>query len=332
MTRESLRTFESLVPALKEALNRRAPLLESRPTDCYRLLCGDTEGAPGLVVERLGPVLILQLFEDAGCPPPETLLEIARWYQANLRVRSIYAKPFVKRRERLAELTAEESAPSKPFLGEPVEEEITVQENDLCFFIRPNDGLSTGLFLDQRDNRLQVRGDSRGKRVLNLFSYTCGFGVAAAAGGAVETVNVDLSPKALEWGRRNYRLNQLDAAGHEFAVGDAVELLKRIRRRQRRFDYAIVDPPSFAHGRKRGRSFSLRSDLPALIGEVSAVLVDGGRMLISTNHRGVSTQELRRMVSAGLTSRSFHVESEPPLPMDFLPDPDHAKSLIVVVG
>jgi 23S rRNA G2069 N7-methylase RlmK/C1962 C5-methylase RlmI len=200
-----------------------------------------------------------------------------------------------------------------------------------------------GLFLDQRDNRKRVRDLSAGKEVLNLFAYTCGFSVAAAAGGARSTTSVDLSPSHLEWGRRNFALNHLDPAGHEFIPSDAAEFLRRALRQNRSFDLVILDAPTFAHGRKRGKSFSITRDLPELVCGVLAVLAPGGIIMVSTNNRRLSLKRLKGMIARGVKASGagqgaersvsdLRIINAPSLPLDFAVDRDHAKTLFVSIS
>jgi 23S rRNA (cytosine1962-C5)-methyltransferase len=169
-----------------------------------------------------------------------------------------------------------------------------VSEGELKFSVRLGDGLQTGLFVDQRNNRARVRELAPGGRMLNLFSYTCSFSVAAALGGAA-TVSVDLSARALARGRENFALNGLDATRHAFDKDDALEWLARARRRGRRFDLVVLDPPSFGM-RGRHKTFSVAHDYGRAARDAFRLLAPGGRLLAVTNHRKTSLGELRRIV------------------------------------
>ena len=199
----------------------------------------------------------------------------------------------------------------------------------LKFGIHPEAGRSVGLFPDQRENRRLVRDMAAGKRVLNLFAYTCGFSVAAAAGGASKTVSVDLAPGQLEWGKRNFALNGLDTSDQAFIRSDAAGYLKRAAREGMSFELIVIDAPTFAHAGKRGQSFSFVRDLPALVRGASALLLADGIMLISTNNRALSMSRLKELVKQGAGRRRFRVLATPPLPLDFAVDSDHAKTMIL---
>src|SRR5208282_2118674 len=121
----------------------------------------------------------------------------------------------------------------------------------LRFALRFDEGYSVGLFLDQRDNRRRLLHRHGASEVLNAFAYTCGFSVCAAASGARVT-SLDLSKKYLDWGRRNFVLNQLDPARHDFIFGDAFAWFRRLAKKKRLFDIIILDPPTFSRSKESG--------------------------------------------------------------------------------
>src|SRR5437660_1434327 len=190
-----------------------------------------------------------------------------------------------------------------------------VIENRLKFGIDFGAGYSVGLFIDQRQNRRFVR-QTKPKRLLNCFAYTCSFSVAAASVGA-QTVNVDLSKRPLERGRQNFALNSLSTEGHQFVADDVRSVLHRLARRGKNFDMIILDPPTFSRT-KRGEAFHVESDFEELI--ISALeLVDGGaRVLVSTNCETLNEQALERMARycLKLSRRAGSLHRQPP-PVDF---------------
>lgn len=315
-----------LTRPLHAALVRRLSCMTDPDTDSFRLLTGNVEGVKGLAAEKFGQVVILQIV-DEGPQLTKSLRSIARWYLNTIDARAVYTKRFVRNRTAAGERLAEELYSSRPFVGRPVPEQIVAVERGLRFTIRPYDGFSVGLFLDHRENRSHVRAMSEGKDVLNLFAYTCGFSVAAASGGASSTVSVDLSSKHLDWGRANFELNRLDLAKHDFICSDALTYLRRATQQSREFDIVTLDPPSFAHGRKRKQDFSIARDLAALITASLAVLRPGGTLLISTNYRQFSWRNLRERLTQGAGRRKFKIIDTPRLPIDFACDPNHAKTL-----
>jgi 23S rRNA (cytosine1962-C5)-methyltransferase len=171
-----------------------------------------------------------------------------------------------------------------------------VIENGLQFEIRFDEGYSVGLFLDQRDNRrrllvnhvgaefgpvLERGADLRGAEILNTFSYTCAFSVAAArAGGRV--TSLDLSKKYLEWGKRNFALNGIDPAGHDFIYGDAFDWMRRLSKKGRAYDVVILDPPTFSRSKESG-AWQAEKHYGRLVDAALPLLRRGGTLLASTN-------------------------------------------------
>ncbi|UCE58741.1 MAG: class I SAM-dependent methyltransferase [Phycisphaerales bacterium] len=310
---------------LHAALVHRLPLILDGRTDSYRLLTGK-ERINGLSAEKYGEVVVLQIRQEHASLT-EALPEIARWYLRTLGVTAVYVKHFARTGGTSCCDARHSPSSARPFVGDEVPGEIEILEHGLRFIIRPYDGPSVGLFLDQRDNRQQIRRLAGGKSVLNLFAYTCGFSVAAAAGNAAKTTSVDISGKALEWGRANFLLNGMDSSEHEFFTADSMSFLKRARRQERHFDMIILDPPSFAHGRKRKEDFSVARDLPTLVRESSAVLKPGGVMMVSTNYRRLSRAGLRDLLEEGAGRRRCEIVSVPRLPPDFLADSEYAKTI-----
>ena len=312
---------------LVAALTRRLECLTEKGTDSYRLITGSAEGVRGIVAEKYGETVVFQVHEE-GAGSSDNLLRMARFYRDVLGTRAVYVKRFVTSRAGINEELDRSHHSPEPFFGKPVQPRVEIVERGIRYLIRPYDGFSVGLFLDQRENRTLVRELAAEKDVLNLFAYTCGFSVAAALGGARSTVSVDISPRHLEWGRENFEANGLDPANHMFIRSDAADYLKRAKRQEKRFDLIVLDPPSFAHGRKTGRKFSVLSDLAGLVAGAAELLRPTGSLMISTNHRRLSARGLRDRLDEGARRRRFRVVTAPPLPVDFSSDPQHAKTVI----
>ena len=175
-------------------------------------------------------------------------------------------------------------------------------ENGVRYLFREGQGLSPGLFLDQRLNRLWVKEHVRGLRVLNLFSYTGGFGLCAAAGGAAEIVNVDSSRSTQEWARQNFLLNGFDLDRVAFPATDARLFVKGCARRGRQFDLIVCDPPSFA--RCSDGVFQLERHLPPLVRDMVSILAPQGSLVVSTNYEKWNARTLRRLVADNAGERS----------------------------
>jgi 23S rRNA (cytosine1962-C5)-methyltransferase len=190
-------------------------------------------------------------------------------------------------------------------------------EQSLKFGIDFGAGYSVGLFVDQRENRRFVR-QSKPKRLLNCFAYTCSFSVAAASAGA-QTVNVDLSKKSLERGRQNFVLNSLSTEGHQFISDDVRPVLGRLARRGEKFDMIILDPPTFSRT-KGGDAFHVESDFEGLIVSALDLIEGNARILLSTNCETLNEQALERMARYCLKlSRKSGALHRQPSPVDFPP-------------
>ena len=187
-----------------------------------------------MVVDVYGDTAVLQV--DGEAPDgfwPKT--DIAKWVADHLQVSNVY---FKRRRK--------EQGQGEALVGIAPDHEPVIQENGAFFSVDVINGQKTGFFLDQRDNRLKVRGLARGKSVLNVFGYTGGFSVNAGLGGASHVTTVDLSPGAVAFSERNWVLNELPAEQHEGVVADAFKFFDRAMERGQKWDLTIVDPPSFA--------------------------------------------------------------------------------------
>jgi len=176
------------------------------------------------------------------------------------------------------------------------------REGDLIFRVNLSDYLDTGLFLDARKKRAIIRTEAMGKRVLNLFAYTCSLSVSAAKGGARLVDSVDLSNTYLEWGRINFALNGMEAGylnaagetGREGALNlirsDVMEFLTNAARRRKRWDMIILDPPGFSNSKKMKGILDIRRDHQTLIRSCLSLLSPGGTLWFSSNARGFSLE------------------------------------------
>lgn len=166
------------------------------------------------------------------------------------------------------------------------EKKIVVRERDLRFLVNPYDFVDTGLFGDHRDTRRMVREIAAGRDVLNLYCYTATFTCYAALGGARSSVSVDRSERTLAWAAENLALNGIDPEGHQLVQADVPFYLARARKEGRRFDLAVVDPPSYSTTRSRRQAFDILEDHPRLLADVIERMRPGGTIFFSTNHQG----------------------------------------------
>jgi len=219
--------------------------LEEKNTNGYRLVHGENDGLPGLIIDRYDDALVLKLYTPAWIPHLkefcEALAQVSPAQHLILRLN--------RSTEKQTKLLHGLSDGMTLTLQTPPDL-ILFKENGLIFESDPIHGQKTGFFLDQRDNRMRVEKLSNGKSVLNVFAYTGGFSVYAARGGAKEVVSVDVSAPALAAAVRNMAHNKV-MVRHETIAEDAFEVLARMASQKRLFDVVIIDPPMFAQSEKQ---------------------------------------------------------------------------------
>jgi 23S rRNA G2069 N7-methylase RlmK/C1962 C5-methylase RlmI len=242
--------------------------------DCFR---GSSEPG-GPPVEALAGALYRRPYEKDPAEEEAWLAAMKRAMAAALEIPG--ARIFLKERRRLRGRREQYERSRSPGGGF----ELAVNEGDLRFWVNLSDYLDTGLFPDRRGIRALIRGEAAGKGVLNLFAYTCGFSLYAAAGGAASVDSVDLSNTYLDWGRRNFALNGLagEAAGpFRFIRADALRFLEEAAEKQRKWDLIILDPPAFSNSKKMAGALDVRRDHPELIARCLGLLSPGGRLWFS---------------------------------------------------
>jgi 23S rRNA (cytosine1962-C5)-methyltransferase len=319
--------------ALASALERRWGLGRSTSTTAFRLVNEDGDALPRLAVDVYDAWLVAQLYGDDGpWADPARRDRVLDAVHA-LGFDGVYLKVRPRQANVLVDTRREDLAPALPVRGAPAPTELTVLEEGLPLRVRLGDGLSTGLFLDQRGNRARVRALAGGKSVANLFAYTCAFTVAAAFGGAVRTVSVDASITALERGRENLAQAGLLGSGeHTFAGEDAFAWLARAGKRAQTFDMVILDPPSYSSTKKR--RFVADTNYTELAAAALRVVAPHGVLLACTNHRGISRHRFRRMLidAARQAGKDTAQVKDLPEPPDYPVPPGeeaHMKSVLV---
>lgn len=282
----------------------RQALIEPQETNAFRLVHGAADGWPGLYVDKLGEYLLAA--SERELTSEETVF-----------LRGISARAvFFKRLER-------QPAGGSPRLLWGEAKGISLRENGISYEIRMSEGYSVGLFLDQRDNRRRLLTGQIAagfdfappKDVLNTFAYTCSFSVCAAARGA-RTASVDLSRKYLDWGRENFRVNNLKADEHEFLTGDVFDWLKRLGRKKRVFDLVILDPPTFSRSKESG-VFQAGKDYGRLAEAAMTLVKPGGLLFASTNAATYPPAQFLEDVAKAAVKRRIWQEHYSPQPPDF---------------
>jgi 23S rRNA (cytosine1962-C5)-methyltransferase len=321
---------EAIERALREAAERRYLIATLPETTAFRIANGEGDGIPGVAVDVYGEHLVVSISNEEAEGAREAILDAA----ARLGARGVYVKVRPKHASVIVDSRRGDLAPKTAVRGESAPENFRIHELGLPFEVRLGDGLSTGIFLDQRENRRRVRDQAKGKRVLNLFAYTGAFSVAAAAGGALETATVDVSKSVLEWARRNLDAIGAEAKSHAMIEADALVWLKSAARGKARYDLVILDPPSFATTKQT--RFSADNDYRSVAALAMGVIAPGGRLLACTNHRGIVRAKLRRYLheAAREAGRTVTQMKDLPDPIDFPPEPGREpamKSVLVTL-
>ncbi|MSN25504.1 MAG: class I SAM-dependent rRNA methyltransferase [Geobacter sp.] len=308
-----------LARRLQAAIDLRREHADLTESDAYRLVNAEGDGLPGLTVDRYGEYLMIQLYSAAWRPHLKLVTQVL---QELLSPLGIYEK---QRPQKTRELEA--AGDSKKYgrllAGSAAPQRLEVRENGLNFLISLEEGLNTGLFLDQRKNRSDLMKRVEGKRVLNLFAYTGAFSVAAAASGASVVTGVDASPGYSEWAKANFGVNHLNPKRHEFIVGDCLAVLGDLLKARKRYDLILMDPPSFSTTAKS--RFTTRGGTSDLVAAALPLLKDNGLLIASSNHQKVDLadylKELRRgALQAGSELRVISMYGQPedfPYPVTF---------------
>jgi 23S rRNA (cytosine1962-C5)-methyltransferase len=300
---------------------RRAPL--DADTNANRLVHGESDGLPGVVADRYGDTVVLQL-TSAGAERwreaiADALLEVSGasriWERSDAEVRAL---------EGLAPVTAALRGAREPT-------RIAITENGLKFEIDLEHGHKTGFYLDQRDNRRRVRTLARGRDVLDGFCYSGGFALNALAGGAKSVTAVDSSADALALARSNAELNKL--AQPEWLEGDVFQLLRRFRDQGRNFDLVVLDPPKFAptaaHAEKAARAYK---DINLL---AFKLLRPGGLLVTFSCSGGVSADLFQKIIAGAALDAGADAQiierlgpgADHPVALNF-PEGDYLKGLV----
>ena len=229
------------------------PFTDRAVTDCVRLVHGEGDELPGVVADLYGKVAVLKLYSAGLAPHRAHIIDALR---GEVELSSVYGRDedIVPSAEEDETALEDDSAPSRPprgqvLWGEEPPDPVVVRENGVTLAVDVRSGQKTGFFLDQRENRFALRRYARGaRRALNCFSYTGGFSLALALGGAREIASIDRDASALRLARKNFELNGLDPSPHAFEANDVQEYLRASKGGV--FDVIVLDPPAYAKTQK----------------------------------------------------------------------------------
>ncbi len=310
---------------LESAIFNRRQLIDSGHTNAYRLVHGESDGMPGLVVDQYSDIVVIQLLswsvEVWRDTIAELLLEITE-------ISSVYERSDVEVREL-------EGLPKRVGIicGEDIVDDQEIEENGVRFLIDVKEGHKTGFYLDQRANRLRFRELAKRKDVLDCFSYSGGFTINAVIGGAVRVTMIESSGEALALARKNFALNQLDESKVDIFEADVFKQLRKFRDQNRQFDLIVLDPPKFAptraHVEKAARGYKDINLLAFKLLRPGGILVTfscSGGVNIELFQKIVAGAALDAGVDAQITERLFQ-DLDHSVALNF-PEGEYLKGLV----
>ena len=288
----------------RQAKEKRKSYYQDELTTAFRLFNQEGDGFGGLTVDLYGDYAVFSWYNSYVYQIRKVISEAFR--QVFPEVLGTYEKI------RFKGLDYE----SAHVYGQEAPEFFTVLENGVLYQVFMNDGLMTGIFLDQHEVRGSlVDGLATGKSLLNMFSYTAAFSVAAAMGGASQTTSVDLAKRSRELSQAHFQANGISTDDHRFIVMDVFEYFKYAKRKGLTYDVIVLDPPSFARNKKQ--TFSVAKDYHKLISQSLEILNPGGIIIASTNAANVSRQKFTEQIDKGFAGRSYQILNKYGLPADF---------------
>lgn len=247
LTRDPRQTIDAgfFARRVRTALAERKALIDLTDTDSFRLIHGEGDGLPGVIVDLYGRYAVLKLYSAGLTPYRHLIVEAVK--AAVPELEGIIGRDEVGRDD------AEEDdgrGSGRMLFGPPAPELLSIRERGATFLVDAYRGQKTGFFLDQRENRHLIRRLAKGRDVLNCFSFSGGFSVNAALGGANSVFSVDQDPDAIALARENFTRNGLPAEKHDFLAADVFKVIQSFKDEGRTFDLIILDPPAFAKSQR----------------------------------------------------------------------------------
>lgn len=288
------------------AFAKRTKFFQSKETTAFRLFNGEGDGFGGITIDFYAGYLVISWYNETIYSLKEELLTtISEVLPDNLGI--------------VEKIRFQTDLPeSNWYAGEKPDEPWLVKENGINYATYLDEGYMTGIFLDQKEVRKRLAsGLAKGKTVLNMFSYTGAFSVAAAVGGAIETTSVDLAKRSLDKTREQFEVNQLPLENQKILVMDTFEYFKYAKRKGISYDVIILDPPSFARNKKK--TFSVAKDYGRLITESLDILNQNGQLIASTNASNLPLKKFRQSIEKSLDEKgaTYKLKEIFRLPQDF---------------
>lgn len=299
---------------------RRKSYYHDETTTAFRIFNGEGDGLGGVTVDLYGEYALFSWYNETLYSHREMLL--AAFIKAYPEILGIYEK---------VRFPASNVPESQHVQGQEAPEPLFIKENGIHYAVYLNEGLMTGIFLDQKEVRGRLAtGLSQGKRVLNMFSYTGAFSVAAAMGGAVATTSVDLAKRSLAKTQEQFAANGINPESQKVHVMDVFSYFAYAKKKGLLFDVIVLDPPSFARNKKQ--VFSVHKNYGELIKDSLPILAPGGMIIASTNAANLSRERFKKNIETAFkeSGAKFTLLEEHHLPEDFglsaaFPEGDYLK-------
>jgi 23S rRNA (cytosine1962-C5)-methyltransferase len=311
---------------LVRAIERRSQTVSPAVTNAMRLVHAESDGLPGVIVDRYADTLVLQLSSVGADVRRDAIVAII--------AEATGCKNIFERSD--ADSRGLEGLPERVgvLLGSAPEGMVEICEHGIYYQVDVVAGQKTGFYLDQRDSRARLKGHASGRDVLNCFSFTGGFSLACIAGGAKSVLSIDSSAAALEIAGRNASRNGMDDARLEWRQADVFQALRDLRDRGRDFDLIVLDPPKFAPTSKHAPA-AARGYKDINMGAMR-LLRPGGMLATFSCSSGVSEDLFHKIVAgaaadAGLSATLvdwFHAAPDHPSLLEF-PEGEYLKGLLL---
>lgn len=293
---------------ISAAIANRQELYENQETTAFRVFNGEGDGIGGLTIDYFSGYYLINWYSKGIYSFREEILAV---FDELITYKAIYEK------KRFA--TKGQYVEGDDFVkGEQTEFPIVIKENGMNYAVDLNDGAMVGIFLDQRNVRKTIRDSyAQGKKVLNTFSYTGAFSVAALLGGAAHTTSVDLAKRSRPLTEEQFAVNEIDSKKQDIVVMDVFDYFKYAKRKKLMFDLVILDPPSFARSKKR--NFSTVKDYPWLIEETIEITEKNGIIVASTNTATFGMAKFKKLIDQGFKrmNSNYRILDAFSLPEDF---------------
>ncbi|GAB0168085.1 class I SAM-dependent rRNA methyltransferase [Lysinibacillus sp. CTST325] len=296
------------IKKLKKAIQNREAFFNNPHTTAFRIFNGEGDGIGGLTIDFFNSYYMVSWYSAGIYSFKEEVYEALA---ETVNYKAIYEK---KRFDTKGQYMEQDDF----VMGTPGEFPIIVSENNMNYAVNLNDGAMTGIFLDQREVRLAIRERySDSKNMLNTFSYTGAFSVAAALGGAIKTTSVDVAKRSLAKTIEQFSVNNIDYESQDIKVMDVFNYFKYAQRHNLKFDLVVLDPPSFA--RTKERTFSTAKDYPKLLVDTIAITEKNGIIVASTNNASFGMKKFKSFIDQAFkeTKTAYKIVEEYSLPKDF---------------